>query len=67
MIRWRTDDELVCECGNEPWIHGFYAADLATGEEVEAYPRGTWDGRTWLCAGCGAVEVVADYEEAANA
>jgi hypothetical protein len=58
MIRWRKDDELVCECGNEPWIHGFYAADLATGEEVEPYIGGTWDGRTWFCAKCGAVESV---------
>lgn len=63
MIRWETEDALKCECGNEPWIHGFYSADLATGEEVEPYIGGNWDGRTWLCAKCGTVETVADWEE----
>ena len=63
MIRWETEDALKCECGNEPWIHGFYSADLATGEEVEPYIGGNWVGSTWLCAKCGVVESVAAWEE----
>jgi hypothetical protein len=63
MIRWETEDALKCECGNEPWIHGFYTANLATREEVDLYLGEDWDGETWLCAGCGAVEIVAAWEE----
>lgn len=66
MIRWRTEDELTCSCGNSPQDSGFYAADLETANEVEPTKWG-WDGVSWLCAGCGIVQVVADYEEAANA
>ena len=74
MIRWRKEDELTCSCGNSPQDSGFYPAN-ASGEEVEpiAYSSDSdevkhgWDGSTWLCAGCGAMEVVADYVGAANA
>jgi hypothetical protein len=59
MIRWRTEDELTCACGNSPQDGGFYAAN-ASGEEVDPTEK-TWDGATWLCAGCGAVEIVADF------
>lgn len=62
MIEWISEDELGCACGNEPWISGFYAADIVTKEEVEPYIGGTWDGKTWFCAGCGAVEEVTPYD-----
>lgn len=70
MISWRTEDELTCSCGNAPADSGFYPANK-DGIEVEpiAYSsdsdevKHSWDGSTWLCGKCGAVEVVADYRQ----
>jgi hypothetical protein len=70
MIRWIAEDELGCACGNTITGGGFYAAN-ASGEEVEPITyssdsedvRHSWDGSTWLCGGCGAVEIVPDFTE----
>ena len=46
-------DWWTCKCGNEPWHDGFYECD-STGREVEPVD-GQWDGRLYVCNGCGVI------------
>lgn len=47
-------DWWKCVCGNEPDGYGFVTC-LATGESIEPYGNGPWDGQHMRCQQCGRV------------
>lgn len=53
---------LVCLCGNEPHINGFYAC-LEDGTMVEPDINGPWDGHLYLCMGCGAIYDAESFDQ----
>ena len=59
-------DWLVCECGNEPDIDGFYAC-LLSGEMVEPVANGSWDGHSYLCYRCGCIYDIATLDQTGEA
>jgi len=59
-------DWMVCECGNEPDIDGFYTC-LPSGEMVEPSLTGAWDGRSYLCYRCGAIYDITTFEQTGEA
>lgn len=50
--RWDRD-AWICVCGNTPCGAGFYECDSG-GRHVEPV-EGQWDGRLYLCNGCGVI------------
>ena len=59
-------DWLVCGCGNEPDIDGFYAC-LPSGEMVEPVANGSWDSRSYLCYRCGCVYDITTLDQTGEA
>jgi len=59
-------DWLVCECGNEPDIDGYYHSNAA-GEIVTPDATGVWDGRSYLCYRCGAIYDITTFEQTGEA
>lgn len=59
-------DWLVCECGNEPDIDGFYTC-LPSGQMVAPDATGVWDGHSYLCYRCGAVYDITTLEQTGEA
>ncbi len=59
-------DWLVCECGNEPDVDGFYTC-LPSGEMVEPDATGAWDGRSYLCYRCGAIYDITNLDQTGEA
>lgn len=57
---------LVCECGNEPDIDGFYTC-RPNGEMVSPEATGPWDGRSYLCYRCGDVYDITTLEQIGEA
>jgi hypothetical protein len=45
-------DAPRCICGNDTMDTGFTPADPATGQEVEPYIDGPWNGSTIKCMSC---------------
>jgi hypothetical protein len=45
-----TDDDWVCECGNQPHHEGFYPCD-STGRILEPTEDSDWDG-LYVCHRC---------------
>ena len=53
------DDWMICLCGNDPSLDGFFSC-LGDGTPVEpADLPGLWDGRRYVCARCGRI---VDYQ-----
>lgn len=48
------EDWWVCVCGNEADYYGFVTC-VPTGESIEPYGHGTWDGNHNRCEFCGRV------------
>lgn len=48
------EDWWVCPCGNQPDSYGFVTC-LPTGESIEPYGNGPWDGKHSRCEDCGRV------------
>lgn len=51
------DDEIICECGNEPSSQGFYTCD-ESGNEVEPI-EGIWNG-LYKCDNCNLIHHVVE-------
>jgi len=58
------DEEIICDCGNEPSGAGFDTCDRqGRDQEPLVYQEPTWEF-TYRCNGCGLiVEVNDDYTE----
>lgn len=61
-----TPDWLICDCGNEPDIDGFYTCQ-PSGEIVAPDATGTWDNRSYLCFRCGAIYNMNNLEQTGQA
>ena len=59
-------DWLVCDCGNEPDIDGFFTC-LPTGEMVSPEATGSWDNRSYLCYRCGAIYDITTLDQTGEA
>lgn len=57
-------DWLVCECGNEPDLDGFFPCRVS-GEMCE--PDIDWDGYSYLCARCNRIYDIDEMREIGNA
>ncbi len=53
---------LVCLCGNEPHIDGFYPC-MPDGRMVEPDINGEWDGHLYVCAKCGGIYDAESFEQ----
>lgn len=47
-------DWLVCQCGNQPHINGFFPC-LTDGTPVEPVINGDWTDSLYVCAKCYAI------------
>lgn len=56
-----SSDWLVCKCGNEPHLDGFFPC-LPNGEVVEPVVGGQWDGFTYLCTRCQSIYDIESFE-----
>jgi len=46
--------DLLCLCGNEPALEGFYASNWI-GDQLEPVIGGAWKGRLYCCGRCGRI------------
>lgn len=53
FIGAKSDDWMVCLCGNEPDKEGFYPCNV-NGEMVEPTEE-SWNGDLYACDGCGRI------------
>ena len=61
-IKKSESDWLVCECGNEPHIDGFYPC-LKNGIPVEPVIGGLWKGNLYVCGKCYTVYDADTFDE----
>jgi hypothetical protein len=61
-FRETTADWLVCQCGNEPHLDGFYAC-REDGTPIEPVIGGEWDGSRYVCAKCYSIYNIDTFDE----
>jgi hypothetical protein len=65
-LRRTSSDWLVCTCGNQPHIDGFYPC-LPDGTIIEPDIDGEWNGLLYVCQGCNAIYDIDTYEQVGTA
>lgn len=53
-LKQTTVDWLVCDCGNQPNLDGFYTC-LTSGRIVSPSINGEWDEVHYICLGCNTI------------
>ena len=65
-LKETTYDWLVCQCGNDPNLDGFYTC-LEDGRPVEPNTDGPWGGDLYVCGGCFSIYDITTFEQAGMA
>jgi hypothetical protein len=61
-LKETTIDWLVCQCGNEPHLDGFYTC-LSDGRPAEPVLDGLWQGHLYICAKCYSIYDIDTLDE----